>query len=329
MALLDNGCQVNTVIPELMEAHTHKAGPMSNLVEGRIYMVGLGGIHTPPMDYIIIRVYVDGVGGYKKDQIALIIPHSSKFASRVPVTLGTPMIGRVINLIKESKLDVLPWVNALVTYLLAGHWVNMTLISRNIAKWPINPTVLNEIMKTRKSEKIEGYLSKSIYAQTMTVFMGCNLHVMTHVLYGGDKPLPQGLAVLNTYREMTTGSKSMPVVVRNMTATPITLKKNTAVAGVVAPYAVSNIQVLPGTVEQLDAAQGIQMGRTKMTVEQQKEALFEQLDLNSLDSWTPSSRAVAHSLLAEYHDIFSIDSCELGSVDLAQHIIKVLDDEPF
>ena len=90
MALLDNGCQVNAVTPKFVEAHTLKVGPMSILVEGRVNMVGLGGMCTCPFGYIIIRVQVDGVGGYDKDQIALVVPDSSKFASRVPVTLCTP-----------------------------------------------------------------------------------------------------------------------------------------------------------------------------------------------------------------------------------------------
>ena len=63
------------------------------------------------------------------------------------------------------------------------------------------------------------------------------------------------------------------------------------------------------------------MGRLKMTLEQQKEALFMQLDLSGLDSWTPQSRAAACLLLAEYHDVFSLDSCGLGCTDLVWHVI--------
>ena len=122
MTLLDNGCQVNNVTPEFVEAHTLKAELMSNQVKGRMCMVGLAGTHTPPFGYVIISIQVDGVEGCDEDKTTLIILDSSKFASGVPVTLGTLMIRRVINVIKESKLDVLatPWVNAQVTYLLAG-----------------------------------------------------------------------------------------------------------------------------------------------------------------------------------------------------------------
>ena len=73
MALLDNGCQVNTVTPEFMEVHTLKAGQMGDLVTGKMCSVGLGGMHTCPLGYVIIRVQVDGEEGYDEDQIALII----------------------------------------------------------------------------------------------------------------------------------------------------------------------------------------------------------------------------------------------------------------
>ena len=251
MLLLDNGCQVKTFTPEFVETHTHEIGLMSDLVEGRVSMVGLGGTCTCLLGYIIIMVQVNGVGGYNEDQIALIIPDSSNFTPRVPVTLGTLMIGRVINVIKESKLDVLstPWVNDQVTYLLVGCRVNTSFVDEKVTNHPMNPTNLNEIMKTKRSEKIEEFSSKVILAQTMSMFMGCNLHVMMHALCEGDKLLSHGHAVHHTYTEMMSGSKSVAVVVRNLTATPITLKKNMPLARVVAVNAVPDTQVLLGTVE--------------------------------------------------------------------------------
>ena len=73
------------------------------------------------MGYIVIPVQVDGVQGYDKDQIALVIPDLSNFAVWVPIILGTPMISHIINVIKEKEIDTLavPWVNTQVAYLLA------------------------------------------------------------------------------------------------------------------------------------------------------------------------------------------------------------------
>ena len=55
------------------------------------------------------------------DQIVLVIPDLSTFSAWVPVTLGTPTISCVINVIRETEIDALatPWVNAWVAYLLA------------------------------------------------------------------------------------------------------------------------------------------------------------------------------------------------------------------
>ena len=54
-----------------------------------------------------MRVQVVGVWGYDKDQVALVIPDPTDFGSRIPVTLGTPTINQIINVIKESKIDKL------------------------------------------------------------------------------------------------------------------------------------------------------------------------------------------------------------------------------
>ena len=116
---------------------------------------------------------------------------------------------------------------------------------------------MNEIVKAKRSEKIKTFSSTVILAQTTTMFVGCNLHMMMHALCKGYKPLPHGLAVQNMYTEMVTGNKSTVVVVRNLNATPIMLKKNTPVARVMAVNAIPNAHIQPGTVEYLGTAQGI------------------------------------------------------------------------
>ena len=66
-----------------------------------------------------------------------------------------------------------------------------------------------------------------------------------------------------------------------------------------------------------------------MTAEQRQEKLFEELDLIGLGSWSPQLVDSAHSLLAEYHNIFSSEPCELSCIHLTEHMIKVTDDAPF
>ena len=69
-------------------------------------------------------------------------------------------------------------------------------------------------------------------------------------------------------------------------------------------------QMWPGMIDALDKAQGIPV--LKMTTEQRQEKLFQKLDLSGLGSWSPEWAESAHSLLTEYHNILSLESCKLG-----------------
>ena len=67
----------------------------------------------------------------------------------------------------------------------------------------------------------------------------------------------------------------------------------------------------------------------KLTIRQRHGRLFDELDLSGLDSWAPELADKAHWLLAECHDIFSLDSVELGCTHSTKHTIKVTDDTLF
>ena len=66
----------------------------------------------------------------------------------------------------------------------------------------------------------------------------------------------------------------------------------------------------------------------KLMIRQRHGKLFNELDLNSLDSWAPELADKACRLLAEYHDVFSLDQVELGCTHSTEHTIKVTDDTP-
>ena len=69
--------------------------------------MGLGNALTQPLAYVVIWVQVDGVQGYDKDQIALVILDLSDLTVQVPIILGTPTISHIINVIKEMEIDAL------------------------------------------------------------------------------------------------------------------------------------------------------------------------------------------------------------------------------
>ena len=120
MALLENGAQINTTMPEFIETHSLDVGPLSDLIGRWVICTGLGNTLTQPIGYVIIQDQVDGVKGYDDDQLVLIVLHLTNFAALVPMILGTPTIGCIVNVIKKSEKDtlVMPWFNAHVAYLL-------------------------------------------------------------------------------------------------------------------------------------------------------------------------------------------------------------------
>ena len=77
-------------MPRYVSNHSLQVGLITNLLGAKVVCMGLGNAYTRPLGYIIIWVQVDGVQGYDKDQIPLVIPNLSNFAAQMPVILGTP-----------------------------------------------------------------------------------------------------------------------------------------------------------------------------------------------------------------------------------------------
>ena len=67
----------------------------------------------------------------------------------------------------------------------------------------------------------------------------------------------------------------------------------------------------------------------KLTVRQRQGKLFEELDLSGLNSWHLELADAACQLLAEYHNVFSLEPVELGCTHSTEHTIMVMDDTPF
>ena len=82
---------------------------------------------------------------------------------------------------------------------------------------------------------------------------------------------------MNTYTKVTTRSKQVAVVVKNLMAIPITIAKGIKVTQIVAANVVPKVEVAPRNLEKLDEVQGIQW--TKISVEWRREVLFQQLDI--------------------------------------------------
>ena len=81
MTLLDNGAQINTIMPKYVSDHSMQMGPITDLLGAKFTCMGLDNTYMRPLGYVIIWVLVDRVQGYGKDQIALVIPDLSNFVA--------------------------------------------------------------------------------------------------------------------------------------------------------------------------------------------------------------------------------------------------------
>ena len=328
MALLDNGVQVNTITPKYVKEHSLPIGLITDLMGSKDACIGLGNTYTRPLGYAIIRVQVDRVQGYDENQIALIIPDFSNFAMRVPIILGTPTIGRVVNVMREVEMDSLAmlWANARAAHLLAIRRMTPLEVGGDPEEG-CKTDQDSSLMYTQKVETLEPFSSHVIPMRMMEAHLGEYLNVMVQAFHAQDGTLAPGITVQNMYTELRKGSKKAVVVVWNNTTYPQTLQKKTPVARAVAMQLVPNIPE-PGSLQVQDEVCPNPQ-TPKLMIRQRHGKLFDELDLSGLDLWAPKLADKAHWLLTKYHDVFSLDLAELGFTHLTEHTIKVTDDTPF
>ena len=216
-----------------------------------------------------------------------------------------------------------PWANARVAHLLAVcRMMPMEVSDGQEEKFDTNDS--DPLMYTQKEETLEPFSSHIIPVKTGKAYLGERINVMVQALQTQDGTLPPGLTIQNTYTELRKGSKKAVVVVQNNTAYLQTLQKKTPVARAAAALPVPKPPKSEGLQEGADKSPNFHTPR--LTVRERHGKLFDYLDLSSLDSWTPELVDAACQLLAEYHNVFSLDPAELGCSHSTKHIIKVTDD---
>ena len=59
------------------------------------------------------------------------------------------------------------------------------------------------------------------------------------------------------------------------------------------------------------------------------QLLWQEGGLDKLAQWTPECARKFKQMLMEHHNVFSLDKNVIGCTDVAEHIIELLDEEPF
>ena len=122
------------------------------------------------------------------------------------------------------------------------------------------------------------------------------------------------------------------MVLRNLTGKLVHLQAGRVIAWVLVANVIPEGKPTPELIKKLDE-QDLDSVPQKLSIEEWQQLLMQLLRqegrLDELAQWTLELAWKFEQTLMEYHDIFSLDKNEIGCTDVAQHIIELLDEEPF
>ena len=147
--------------------------------------------------------------------------------------------------------------------------------------------------------------------------------MMTHGLEKWSPFPPLGIDVQMVYATLADGSNRVTVVLRNNTQDWLEIKKGMPIAQMVAANEVPKVTNLLSAEETKE--------QPTLTKAERQDLLLEKLDLTGLEAWPEDQAGKACSLLKEYHDIFSLEKCDMGHTNTTKHkiVLKDLDTPPF
>ena len=138
------------------------------------------------------------------------------------------------------------------------------------------------------------------------------------------KQLPLGLHVLHAYTRLKNSSGRVSLMVKNVSDSRIFLKKGVLVVWVVSASLVPPVELSP----EMEATLGEESRPEPLSVAVRQEKLLEKLNLDGLVHWSPENVVAVRELVLAYHDVFALESNELGCTSAIEHEICIENDEP-
>ena len=139
------------------------------------------------------------------------------------------------------------------------------------------------------------------------------------------KLLPLGLHILHAYTRLRNSSARVSLIVRNVSDSHIFLKKGVPMVQVVSASLVLLAELSP----EMEAALGVKSRPKPMSLAARQEKLLEKLNLDGMAHWSQENVVAARELVLAYHDVFTLESNELGCTSAIEHEIRNENDEPF
>ena len=307
-ALVDSGSQVNTVTPDYVHQYEFPMLPLCDLVDHPLNLIGLGGMRTHPLGFVILWVQVNDIAGYNEDVVFLVVPNESEFSQHIPPVTGPYTLGRIVNMITESELDRLStsWAMVRASHLLSRRG---TVVedpgtagdgpAEEGAATPESPVgqEVDEPVFMKENVRLGPFQTQILECKVKPLIRE-RIHVMVMPSRAGESqpggawPLPPGLHVLHTYTRLKMSSNKVSVVVRNMSESQVFLKKGMQVARVVSASPVSPVELSP----EMEVVLRAEVEQEPMSVAEWQEKLLEKLNLDGLNNWTSRNIAMARTL---------------------------------
>ena len=285
---------------------------------------GIGSIPVEPVGFIMMNVKVPCVQGYDEDQVAIVMDDPDM--SECLVILGTPTIYCVMEVIKESEISKLavPWTSSRVSWLMRDIQARLSqVVVNDVANKPISPLNVDEVVRVASKCTIPPFGHKAIHGKVNLVLHGYKMNVMTHGLEKRLPSLPLEIDVQTVHATLADGNNRVTVVLRNNTRDWLEIKKGIPITQMVAANEIPKVTNLLSAEEPKE--------QSTLTEAERQDLLLEKLDLTGLEAWPEDQAEKAHSLLKEYHDIFSLEKRDVGHTKVAKHkiVLKDPDAPPF
>ena len=247
------------------------------------------------------------------------------------------MIGRIINVIRESEIDCIPmpWATVRMVRLLSC-WRSTAVPASGGAETQVEGASggspegnINELVMVWESIRLGPFQTEIIEGWVKPLLRDTSHMMITPLRVKGlpweSKPLPPGLHILHAYTRLKNGSRKVSLVVRNMSDSHIFLRKGVPVAQVMSASLVPPIELSL----EMEATLGTESQPEPMSVAVRQETLLEKLNLDGLAHWSPENVVVVRELVLAYHDVFALESNELGCTSAIEHKIHIENNEPF
>ena len=225
-----------------------------------------------------------------------------------------------MEVIKESEISKLavPWASSRVSWLMRDIQARLSqVVVNDVANKPISPLNVDEVVRVASKCTVPLFGHKAIHGKVNLILHGYKMNVMTHGLEKRLPSLPLGIDVQTVYATLADGSNRVTVVLRNNTRDWLEIKRGIPITWMVAANEIPKVTNLLSAEEPKE--------QPTLTEAERQDLLLEKLDLTDLEEWPEDQVEKARSGLKEYHDIFSLEKCDVGHTKAAKHKIVLKD----